>query len=85
MPRGIRKSNRASVRLRFLPDRLVLEVEDEAWASGSSGTHGHGPGVDAGAGRDGERAAGFLERSGGGALVRLTVPAAAGGGACLKA
>jgi len=71
------KSPRASVRLRFLPNTVVLEVEDEGVGFGNR----EKPGMGLVSMR--ERAemlngrVEFLDRDGGGALVRLTVPAAA--------
>lgn len=70
------KSTRASVRLRFLPEAVVLEVEDEGVGFGSR----EKPGMGLVSMR--ERAeivngrVEFLDRNGGGALVRLTVPLA---------
>jgi signal transduction histidine kinase len=70
------KSTRASVRLRFLPDTVVLEVEDEGVGFGSR----ERPGMGLVSMRErAEMVNGrveFLDRDGGGALVRLTVPAA---------
>jgi signal transduction histidine kinase len=70
------RSSQAAVRLRYLPDAVVLEVEDNGVGFGSS------PGQGMGLISMRERADlvnGRLElenRTGGGALVRLTVPAA---------
>jgi signal transduction histidine kinase len=70
------KSTRASVRLRFLPDTVMLEVEDEGVGFGSR----ERPGMGLVSMRErAEMVNGrveFLDRTGGGALVRLTVPAA---------
>ena len=70
------KSTRAAVRLRFLPETVVLEVEDEGVGFGS----GEKPGMGLVSMRErAEMVNGrveFLDRDGGGALVRLTVPAA---------
>jgi signal transduction histidine kinase len=70
------KSTRASVRLRFLPEELVLEVEDEGVGFGNR----ERPGMGLVSMRErAEMVNGrveFLERAGGGALVRLTVPVA---------
>jgi signal transduction histidine kinase len=70
------KSTRASVRLRFLPEAVVLEVEDEGVGFGS----GEKPGMGLVSMRErAEMVNGrveFLDRNGGGALVRLTVPLA---------
>jgi signal transduction histidine kinase len=70
------KSTRASVRLRFLPEEVVLEVEDEGVGFGS----GEKPGMGLVSMRErAEMVNGrveFLDRDGGGALVRLTVPVA---------
>jgi signal transduction histidine kinase len=70
------KSTRASVRLRFLADEVVLEVEDEGVGFGS----GEKPGMGLVSMRErAEMVNGrveFLDRDGGGALVRLTVPVA---------
>ena len=69
------KCLRAAVRLRFLPDSVVLEVQDEGVGFGA-GKQGHGMGLVSMR----ERAdllngrIEFLEHYGGGALVRLTVP-----------
>jgi signal transduction histidine kinase len=68
------RSKTAAVRLSFLPDSVVLEVEDEGVGFGS----GDGRGMGLVSMR--ERAelvngrVEFLAREGGGALVRLTVP-----------
>ena len=68
------KSKTAAVRLSFLPDSVVLEVEDEGVGFGA----GDGKGMGLVSMR--ERAelvngqVEFLAREGGGALVRLTVP-----------
>jgi signal transduction histidine kinase len=68
------KSKKAAVRLSFLPDSVVLEVEDEGVGFGA----GDGKGMGLVSMR--ERAelvngqVEFLAREGGGALVRLTVP-----------
>jgi signal transduction histidine kinase len=70
------KSTRASVRLRFFPDSVVLEVEDEGVGFGSR----EKPGMGLVSMRErAEMVNGrveFLDRDGGGALVRLTVPVA---------
>jgi signal transduction histidine kinase len=71
------KSTRAAVRLRFLPDEVVLEVEDEGVGFGSREKPG-GMGLVSMRERA-EMVNGrveFLDRDGGGALVRLTVPVA---------
>ncbi len=71
------QSNRAAVRLRYLPEAVVLEVEDDGVGFGSSHTYGMGLVSMR------ERAGlvnGLLDLenpSSGGALVRLTVPATA--------
>ncbi len=69
------KSAHAAVRLRYLPDAVVLEVEDDGVGFRNTG-HSHGMGLvsmreraDLVHGR-----LELLERDGGGALVRLTVP-----------
>jgi two-component system sensor histidine kinase DegS len=71
------KSTRASVRLRFLPEQVVLEVEDEGVGFGRREKPG-GMGLVSMRERA-EMVNGrveFLDRDGGGALVRLTVPVA---------
>ena len=68
-------SNRAAVRLRYLPEAVVLEVEDHGVGFGSS--HAYGMGLVSMRERAG-LVNGLLDlenRSSGGALVRLTVPA----------
>jgi signal transduction histidine kinase len=70
------KSKQAAVRLRFLPESLVLEVEDEGVGFGKTGKQGMGlvsmrERADLVNGR-----VEFLDRTGGGVLVRLTVPTA---------
>jgi signal transduction histidine kinase len=72
------KSKQAAVRLRFLPESLVLEVEDEGVGFRKTGEQGMGlvsmrERADLVNGR-----VEFLDRTGGGVLVRLTVPAARG-------
>jgi two-component system sensor histidine kinase DegS len=68
------KSPRASVRLRFLAEVVVLEVEDEGVGFGNR----ERPGMGLVSMRErAEMVKGsveFLDRTGGGALVRLTVP-----------
>jgi two-component system sensor histidine kinase DegS len=69
------KSNRAAVRLRYLPEAIVLEVEDHGVGFGSS--HAYGMGLVSMRERAG-LVNGLLDLencSSGGALVRLTVPA----------
>jgi signal transduction histidine kinase len=70
------KSTRASVRLRYLPEAVVLEVEDDGVGFGSR----EKPGMGLVSMRErAEMVNGrveFLDRNGGGALVRLTVPVA---------
>jgi signal transduction histidine kinase len=69
------QSKRAEVRLRYLPEAVVLEVEDHGVGFGSS--HGYGMGLVSMRERAG-LVNGLLDletRSSGGALVRLTVPA----------
>jgi signal transduction histidine kinase len=69
-------SKRAGVRLRYLPETVVLEVEDQGVGFGSS--HAYGMGLVSMRERAG-LVNGLLDlenRSSGGALVRLTVPAA---------
>jgi signal transduction histidine kinase len=71
------QSNRAVVRLRYLPETVVLEVEDHGVGFGSS--HAYGMGLVSMRERAG-LVNGLLDLenpSSGGALVRLTVPAAA--------
>jgi len=71
------KSNRAEVRLRYLADTVVLEVED-AGVGFSAVKESQGMGLISMRERA-ELVNGqieFLERNGGGALVRLTVPLA---------
>jgi predicted dehydrogenase len=73
------KSTHAAVRLRYLPDAVVLEVEDEGVGFGKTfGNAGerHGMGLVSMRERAGlvNGRLELLERSGGGALVRLTVP-----------
>lgn len=68
------KSKRAAVRLGFLPGSVVLEVEDEGVGFGAR--NGQGMGLVSMRERA-ELVNGrveFLDREGGGALVRLTVP-----------
>ena len=69
------QSKRAAVRLRYLPEAVVLEVEDHGVGFGSS--HAYGMGLVSMRERAG-LVNGLLDlenRSSGGALVRLTVPA----------
>jgi signal transduction histidine kinase len=69
------QSPRALVRLRFLPDTVVLEVEDEGVGFGN-GKEGRGMGLVSMRERA-ELVNGrveFIGREGGGVLVRLTVP-----------
>jgi signal transduction histidine kinase len=69
------QSKRAEVRLRYLPEAVVLEVEDHGVGFGSS--HAYGMGLVSMRERAG-LVNGLLDlenRSAGGALVRLTVPA----------
>ena len=69
------QSKKASVRLRYLPDTVVLEVEDDGVGFGSS--HAYGMGLVSMRERAG-LVNGMLDLencSSGGALVRLTVPA----------
>jgi signal transduction histidine kinase len=69
------KSTRAAVRVRFQAESVVLEVEDDGVGFGNLKTS-HGLGITSMRERA-ELLNGsieFLERSGGGALVRLTVP-----------
>jgi signal transduction histidine kinase len=69
------QSKQAEVRLRYLPEAVVLEVEDHGVGFGSS--HGYGMGLVSMRERAG-LVNGLLDlenRSSGGALVRLTVPA----------
>ena len=69
------QSHRAAVRLRYLPESVVLEVEDQGVGFGSS--HAYGMGLVSMRERAG-LVNGLLDlenRSTGGALVRLTVPA----------
>jgi signal transduction histidine kinase len=69
------QSHRAAVRLRYLPESVVLEVEDQGVGFGSS--HAYGMGLVSMRERAG-LVNGLLDlenRSSGGALVRLTVPA----------
>jgi signal transduction histidine kinase len=69
------QSNRAAVRLRYLPESVVLEVEDRGVGFGTS--HAYGMGLVSMRERAG-LVNGFLDLencSSGGALVRLTVPA----------
>lgn len=71
------QSNRAAVRLRYLPEAVVLEVEDHGIGFGSS--HAYGMGLVSMRERAG-LVNGVLDLencNSGGALVRLTVPAAA--------
>ena len=49
------QSKRAAVRLRYLPESVVLEVEDDGVGFGSSHGVRHGPGFHARARRPGER------------------------------
>ena len=69
------KSTHAAVRLRYLPDAVVLEVEDDGVGFGNT-TRSHGMGLVSMRERAGlvNGRLELLERSGGGALVRLTVP-----------
>ncbi|MBZ5621543.1 MAG: sensor histidine kinase [Acidobacteriia bacterium] len=70
------KSSRASVRLRFLPEAVVLEVEDEGVGFGNREKQGMGL---VSMRERAEMVNGrveFLDRTGGGVLVRLTVPMA---------
>lgn len=69
------KSPRAAVRLSFLPETVVLEVEDEGVGFGNRRKQGMGL---VSMRERAEMVHGrveFLDREGGGALVRLTVPA----------
>jgi signal transduction histidine kinase len=69
------QSKQAAVRLRYLPESVVLEVEDHGIGFGSS--HGYGMGLVSMRERA-DLVNGRLDlenRSSGGALVRLTVPA----------
>jgi len=69
------KSPRAAVRLSFLPEAVVLEVEDEGVGFGDRQKQGMGL---VSMRERAEMVHGrveFLDRDGGGALVRLTVPA----------
>ncbi len=69
------QSKKASVRLRYLPEAVVLEVEDDGIGFGSS--HAYGMGLVSMRERAG-LVNGLLDLencSSGGALVRLTVPA----------
>lgn len=76
------KSNRASVRLAFRPEAVILEVEDEGVGFGKRDKQGMGAASGMGMVSMRERAemvhgsVEFLDRDGGGALVRLTVPLA---------
>jgi signal transduction histidine kinase len=70
------KSTRASVRLRFLPDAVVLEVEDEGVGFGRRESAGMGLVSMRERAEIVNGRVEFLDRDGGGALVRLTVPAA---------
>jgi signal transduction histidine kinase len=68
------KSPSAAVRLRFLPEAVVLEVEDRGVGFGNRGSHGMGL---VSMRERAEMINGrveFLDREGGGALVRLTAP-----------
>ncbi|HEY2017724.1 MAG TPA: ATP-binding protein [Bryobacteraceae bacterium] len=70
------KSESAAVRLSFLPETVVLEVEDEGVGFGSREKQGMGL---VSMRERAEMVHGrveFLDREGGGALVRLTVPVA---------
>jgi signal transduction histidine kinase len=70
------RSTQATVRLRYLPDGIVLEVEDNGVGFGTS--QGHGLGLVSMRERS-DLVNGRLDlenRAGGGAIVRLTVPAA---------
>jgi signal transduction histidine kinase len=69
------KSTHAAVRLRYLPDAVVLEVEDDGVGFGNT-ARSHGMGLVSMRERAGlvNGRLELLERSGGGALVRLTVP-----------
>ena len=70
------KSPTAAVRLRFLPDSVVLEVEDRGVGFGNRNRQRHGMGLVSMRERA-EMVNGrveFLDREGGGALVRLTAP-----------
>ena len=72
------QSSRAAVRLRFLPDTVVLEVEDDGVGFGG-GKESRGMGLVSMRERA-ELVNGrveFIDCDGGGVLVRLTVPAAA--------
>ena len=72
------QSSQAAVRLRYLPEAVVLEVEDNGVGFGSS--QGHGMGLVSMRERA-DLVSGSLEfesGSTGGAVVRLTVPAAPG-------
>ena len=53
------KGTRAEVRVRYLPEATVLEVEDNGSGFASSRKTGHGPGLDARAGGAGERPPGI--------------------------
>lgn len=69
------KATRAAVRLSFLPEAVVLEVEDEGVGFGNREKQGMGL---VSMRERAEMVHGrleFLDRDGGGALVRLTVPA----------
>jgi signal transduction histidine kinase len=69
------QSNSASVRLNYLPQAVVLEVEDRGIGFGKR--EGKGMGLISMRERA-ELVAGqveFLQADGGGALIRLTVPA----------
>jgi signal transduction histidine kinase len=69
------KSTRAAVRLRYQPDEVVLEVEDRGVGFGNRG-ESHGMGLVSMRERAGlvHGRLELLDRDGGGALVRLTVP-----------
>jgi signal transduction histidine kinase len=72
------KSTHAAVRVQFQPETVVLEVEDDGVGFGDLKAS-HGLGLTSMRERA-ELLNGsieFLERSGGGALVRLTVPVSA--------
>jgi signal transduction histidine kinase len=73
------KSTRAAVRLRYLPESLVLEVEDQGVGFRAAfRAAGERSGIGLTSMRERSELVNgrieFLDRSGGGALVRLTVP-----------
>jgi signal transduction histidine kinase len=70
------KSSAAAVRLRYLPDSLVLEVEDQGLGFGNRDKQGMGMVSMRERAEMLNGAIEFLPREGGGALVRLTVPLA---------